>query len=174
MGTPTRLSVAATAAILAACATPYKPHSEWNQGGYGEQLQAPGIYHVWFGGNHYTTEDRSEELAVLRAAELCLGESKPFMRISNFETASHLSVKTPGFTVMKSVPQAPTYGNPPSPVPRVVGYVPGGERYNTWSQLNVECLAERGEGAQEAAVAAATIRERYEIAAKPTTQASSR
>lgn len=163
MGTPTRLTVAATAALLTACATPSKPNSVLNQGGYGEELRAPDIFHVWFSGNHYTSEDRSEELAVLRAAELCLGESKPFMRTSNYQTVSYVSVETPGFEVLKSVPRAPTYGNPPSPVPTVVGYMPGGKRYNTWSQLKVECLAEKSEDAQEATAVAAAIRQRYEI-----------
>jgi len=88
MGTPTRLSVAATAAILTACATPYKPESVLNQGGYSEQRRAPGVFAVWFRGNAKTTEDRCEELAVLRAAELCLGESKSFMRTSDFQTSS--------------------------------------------------------------------------------------
>src|SRR5262245_37919791 len=90
MGTATRLSVAATAAFLAACATPYRPESVLNQGGYSEQRRAAGVFDVWFRGNHYTSEDRSEELAMLRAAELCLGESKPFMRTSNHQGTSYL------------------------------------------------------------------------------------
>jgi len=161
---PTRITIAATAALLTACATPYKPDSTWNGGGYGERLQAPNTYEVWFHGNPQTSEDRSEDLAVLRAAEVCLGDGKPFMRTSNFQTRSDLSVVRPPVTVMKSVPVVPTYGNPSSPVPTVVGYRPGGYRYDSFSGLKVECLAERGEDAQEAKAVAATIRERYQLA----------
>jgi hypothetical protein len=139
MGTPARLRVAATAAFLAACATPYRPDSVLNQGGYGEQRRAPGVYEVWFRGNHYTSEDRSHELAVLRAAELCLGESKPFMRTSNFQSTNNLDGSK--------------------------GQNPLASRlYSPWSGLKVECLAERSEEAQEVAVVAATIRARYGIA----------
>jgi hypothetical protein len=141
MGTPTRLSVAATAALLAACATPYRPDSVLNQGGYGEQRRAPGVFEVWFRGNHNTSEDRSHELAVLRAAELCLGESKPFMRTSNFQSTNNLDE---------------TKGNNHA----------AWSLYSPWSGLRVECLAERSEEAQEVAVVAATIRERYGIATR--------
>src|SRR5262245_16526017 len=115
MGTPTRLSVAATAALLAACATSYKPESVWNQGGFSEQQRAPGVYEVWFLGNDYTTEDRSEELAVLRAAELCLGESKPFMRTSDFRTDTALSGYRPGYSIMVTKQIVPGTGPTPSP-----------------------------------------------------------
>jgi hypothetical protein len=142
MGTPTRLSVAATAALLAACATPYKPDSALNQGGYGEQRRAPGVFEVWFRGNHYTSEERSHELAVLRAAELCLGENKPFMRTSHFQSTSYLDDTMPGNSLAEW------------------------RLYTPWSGLKVECLAERSGDAQEAAVVAATIRERYGIATR--------
>ena len=163
MRTPTRLTIAAAAAIVTGCATSYRPDSYWNQGGYGEQAQAPGVYQVWFHGNDHTTEDLSADLAMLRASEVCLGESKPFMRTSNFQDRRDVAFVTPGFTIMKSVPVIPTSGNPPSPVPTVVGYRPGGEHYETWSELKVECLAEKGEDTQEAAVVGATIRARHEI-----------
>src|SRR5262245_12345401 len=88
MGTPTRLSVAAMAVALSACATPYKPESALNQGGYSEQRRAPGVYAVWFLGNERTSEDRSEDMATLRAADLCLAEGKSFMRTSDFNTSS--------------------------------------------------------------------------------------
>jgi len=174
MATPTRLTIAAAALLLAACATPYKPDSTWNGGGYGQHLEAPNVYQVWFHGNTYTTEDRSEELATLRAAEVCLGDGKPFMRASNYQTRSDLSVVTPPVSIMKSVPVIPTYGNPPSPVPTVVGYRGGGNRYDSFSGLKVECLADKGEDAQEAAVVAKRIRERYKLTAGSTPQAASR
>ena len=149
MGTPSRLSVAATAALLAACATPYRPDSVLNQGGYGEQRRAPGVFEVWFRGNNKTTEERTEELAMLRAAELCLGESKPFMRTSNFQSTNNLDE---------------TKGN----------NLPAWGLYSPWNSLKVECLAERSEDAQETAVVAATIRERYKIASRTTPQTPSK
>lgn len=141
METPTRLSVAATAALLAACATPYRPDSVLNQGGYGEQRRAPGVYEVWFRGNNYTSEERTDELALLRGAELCLAESKPFMRTGNFQSTSYLR--------------------------EISGSSPADWRlYTPWSGLKVECLAEKAGEAQEAAVVAATIRQRYKIAVR--------
>ena len=177
MGTPIRLSVAAIATVLAACATSYKPESVFNQGGFSEQRRSPGVYQVWFVGNEYTTEDRSEELAMLRAAELCLGESKPYMHTSDFQSGSSLVGVTQPRAIMKSVPVVPTdptKANPPSPVPRTVGYMPGRALYNTRSGLKVECLDERGEDSQEAAVLAATLRERYGIKAESRRQTPSR
>ena len=174
MGTPNRLRVAATAAILAACATPYQPESIFSGGGFSEQRRAPGVFAVWFTGNEYTTCDRSEELAVLRAAELCLGESKPFMRTSDFQTGAVLSGIRPPYRIMRSVPVVPTTGNPPSPVPTTVGYIPGRALYTTRSGLKVECLDEKGEDAQEAAAVAWSLRERYGIAGESTRQLPSR
>src|SRR5262245_40904358 len=165
MGTSTRLSVAATAALLAACATPYKPESAFNGGGFSEQRRATGVYQVWFVGNEYTSEDRSDELALLRGAELCLAERKPFMRASNFQTGSVLRGVSPGFSIMRSMPVVPTSDNQNGqPVPRIIGYVPGRALYTTRSGLKVECLAEGGENAQDAAAVAASLRERYRLA----------
>ena len=149
MGTPTRLTVAATASLLAACATPYRPDAVLNQGGYGEQRRAPGVYEVWFRGNNRTSEERTDDLALLRAAELCLGESKPFMRTSNFQSTSYLR--------------------------EISGGSPADWRhYIPWSGLKVECLAETSEDAQDAAALAVAIRERYKINAKSTPQTPSR
>jgi hypothetical protein len=161
MGTPTRLSVAATAAILAACATPYKPESALYGGGFSEQRRAPGVYAVWFAGNVYTTEDRSEELAVLRAAELCLGEGKAFMRTSDFQTGTALSGYTPTTPIKSLTPVVPTTAKPTSPIPTTVGYMPGRALYTTKSALKVECLLQKGEDAQDAAAVASSFRERY-------------
>jgi len=166
IGTSTRLSVAAIAAILAACATPYKPESTFNGGGFSEQRRARGVYEVWFAGNEYTTQDRSDDLALLRAAELCLAESKPFMRTRDFHSDTVLSGVTPPSPIRRSVPVVPTPDNPNGqPVPRTVGYVPGRALYTTRSGLRVECLAEKSEDAQEATALAASLREKYGLAA---------
>ena len=162
MGTPTRLSVAATAAILAACATPYKPESAFYGGGFSEQRRAPGVYAVWFAGNEYTTEDRSEELAVLRAAELCLGEGKAFMRTSDFQTVTALSGYTLATPIKGLTQVVPTLANPTAPlISTTVGYMPSRALYTTRSALKVECLVQKGEDAQDAAAVASSFRERY-------------
>lgn len=138
MGPLTRLSLAAATALLAACATPYRPDSILNQGGYSEQRRAPNLYAVWFRGNVNTPTDRCEELAVLRAAELCLADSKPFMRTSDFQTTA------------------------PS-----VHWVPSGEREPPQTALKVECLAEKSDDTQDAAAVAESTRKRYRITSKP-------
>src|SRR5215510_4591958 len=70
---------------LAGCAA-YRPYSIWNDGGYSEHPQQPDRFQVRFVGNDHSTEDKTEELAVLRAAELCLDRKKPFMRLQDFTT----------------------------------------------------------------------------------------
>lgn len=173
MGTLTRLSVIASAALLGACATPYKPDSALNQGGYSESKRAPGVYQVWFEGNEFSDLDRTEDLAMLRGAELCLAEGMPFMRASDFR----FDVKSHRYAQMVFVTRVPRYGDvtprggQPVGSPYVQTYTtevtPGKGRLLTagLSGILVTCLPEKSDDAQEAAVVAASIRERYEIAA---------
>ncbi len=136
-GTTTRLTLALAAALLPACATSYHPESFLYHEGYSEQRRAAGVYEVWFKGSVNTPDDRCEDLAVLRAAELCLAESKPFMRTSHFQTTTPAN-----------------------------HWVRNSQRDLPMSALNVECLADKGGDAQDAAVVAATMRKRYKITAR--------
>lgn len=57
-------------AILSACATAYK--SDGITGGFSETQLAENVWRVTFHGNGYTREERAEDLALLRSADLTL------------------------------------------------------------------------------------------------------
>ena len=63
----------AAALMLVGCAstTPYKKADFWAGGGYTETKQADDRYEVYFVGNTNTDETAAEDLAMMRAAELC-------------------------------------------------------------------------------------------------------
>ena len=73
--------------MLVACATGYKPESV-EIGGYSEKKRGPGVWQVWFVGNPGTTPDKTDEFALLRGAELCLAEDKPFIRAGKFVSSA--------------------------------------------------------------------------------------
>ena len=131
----TCLTTIGCAALLVACATGYKPESTLNIGGYSEEKRGPGVWQVWFVGNAQTTPDMTDEFALLRGAELCLAEGKPFMRAGKFDS----SVGATG---------------------RFAERV-----YEIRSAVEVTCLAEKSGDARDAAAVAADIRQRYRIAA---------
>ena len=167
METLTLLSVVASAALLAACASRYAPDSVWNDGGYSASKRAPGVYQVWFDGNEFSTLERIEDLAMLHAAELCLGENKPFMRMSDFD----FDTRTTRYAQKVFVTRVPVYGDVtgthnPTVQKYTTRVTPGPGRTLTAGQsgLLVTCLPEKADDTQESAVVAATIRERYGMA----------
>jgi hypothetical protein len=174
MGTLARLSVIASAALLGACAT-YKPHSVWGGLGYSESKRAPGVYQVWFVDEH-TTEDRGADLAELRAAELCLGEGKPFMRTSDFQRGAPSVRTTHNIKTIRTYRTGEVTSNPQLPTASTqMIRTQGQELIMTRSGLLVTCLAEKSDDeAQEAAIVAASIRERYAIATRSTPQTPNR
>lgn len=66
-----KLAALAAAALLAAgCASTYQPHGF--SGGYSDSQLDANVFRVSFRGNGYTTPERAEDMATLRAAELTL------------------------------------------------------------------------------------------------------
>ena len=124
------------AALLVACTTGYKPESLTNIGGYSEQKRAPGVWQVWFVGNGSTSPEKSDDFALLRGAELCLAEGKPFVRAGKYES----------------------YAEP---------FNPSSARVSQYrSAVEVTCLAEQTDDAEDAAAFAAAVRKYYGIAAR--------
>lgn len=70
MKTLTLLLVVATVGWLAGCATSYQRTGF--TGGYSETQLAPDVFRVAFRGNGYTSPERAQDFAMLRAAELAL------------------------------------------------------------------------------------------------------
>jgi hypothetical protein len=81
--------------ILSGCATPYQSQSL--TGGYSETQIAPDVYRVQFAGNAYTSWERSQDFAMLRAADLTVNSGFNYFAILD-ETAysSVSSITTPG------------------------------------------------------------------------------
>lgn len=73
------------AGLLSSCATSYQ--TVGFTGGYSETQLAPDIFRVVFRGNGYTSRQRSQDFAMLRAAELVLTNKFTYfavLRESNF------------------------------------------------------------------------------------------
>jgi hypothetical protein len=64
-------------AFLCSCATPYK--SNGIAGGYSDTALAPDVYRISFQGNGYTSRDRAQDFAVLRAADLTLSHGSTIL-----------------------------------------------------------------------------------------------
>ncbi len=85
------------ALTLVGCSTPYQ--SNGFRGGFTETQLAPDVFRVTFRGNAYTSGERAQDFALLRAAELTLRSGHTFFAIvneSNATTAS--SFTTPSQT----------------------------------------------------------------------------
>jgi len=168
MGTLARFGLVAFAALLGACATPYAAESEWHRGGYSELPRGPGAYQVWFVGNERTSPEKSDDLAMLRAADLCLGSSLPFMRTEKF-TSSPMDLRYTAAQVHTRRSRIAGVGpdNLPYYPTDLVSVRPGRLAFRTRSGLEVVCQAEAGDETTSAAEIAAAIRQRYDIPVKP-------
>jgi hypothetical protein len=169
MGTLARIALIAVTACLGACATPYAPESEWHRGGYSDLPRGPGVYQVWFVGNERTSPEKSDGLAMLRAADLCLGASLPFMHVRNF-TSGPIDLRYTAGQVHSRRSRIAGVGadNKPYYPTDIVSVRPGRLVFRTRSGLEVACLAEAGEETKDAAEIAAAIRQRYEIVSNST------
>jgi len=64
---------------LAACASPYTKVGAF--GGYDDMQVGPNMYRISVEGNGYTTEDRAERMALLRASEITLAKGFEYFSI---------------------------------------------------------------------------------------------
>jgi hypothetical protein len=84
------------------CATPYT--GSGLLGGYSDTALAPDVYRISFQGNGYTSQERTQDFAILRAADLTLSHGYRYFGIINqMEGGSSAVINTPG--------QAYTYVN---------------------------------------------------------------
>lgn len=91
----TPILVLVTAIFLSGCATPYKAVGLMD--GYREIQLATDVYRITFGGNGYTSPERTQDFAMLRASELALQQGFTHFAIideRNSQTAH--SFTTPG------------------------------------------------------------------------------
>jgi hypothetical protein len=94
--------------FVSGCATSYQSTSF--TGGYSETQFAPDVFRVYFRGNGYTSGERAEDFAMLRAADLCLQHSFTcFALLNESSSTSTSAVTTPGYAYTTG--SAYAYGN---------------------------------------------------------------
>src|SRR5262245_15060327 len=82
--------------LVTACATPYQ--STGFSGGFSETRLAPDVFRVNFSGNGYTSAERAQDFAFLRAAELTLAAGfKYFVPLKEASSTTVSTITTPGF-----------------------------------------------------------------------------
>ena len=145
--------------ILGACATPYQPWSKWSDGGFTDREVLPGVYLVRFIGNGASAPERTADLALLRAAEICLGKGKPFMRAGGLAIERVQSGYFDGVMTTSVIPS----GDPNVPSTVSVNTSSPAPRYSPQSELAVSCAVTPEEGTQDANQVAQSIRDRYSL-----------
>jgi len=97
------ISTCASISLILACATPYQRLSL--RGGYSDTILAKDVFRVAFRGNAYTSRERAQDLALLRAAELTLEhgftwfaviDESDSARIQTYTTQGHATTTAQG------------------------------------------------------------------------------
>jgi len=157
-----RWSVITATAGMSACTlfqqTPYQPYSAWGGGGYSETEVQPGLFLVRFTGNESTTPGRAADLALLRAADICLQRGKSYLRVGGLTTKAVQSGYVPGTSTSTVTPTGPD-----SPPVVTVTTLPPTMLYSPESGIAVTCTEGNQEGAWDANYLAHAIRTRYSI-----------
>jgi len=116
-----RLSFLVLSIIISGCATPYA--SKGLIGGYSDTQLAPDVFRVYFRGNGYTSAERAQDFAMLRATDDCLQHGfKYFALIDENSTQSTSVVNTSGSAYTTGT--AYGYGNMAT-YSGVTSYTPG-------------------------------------------------
>lgn len=97
MKTKFLLLLLAVPLIVTGCATPYQ--SNGFAGGYSETQLAPDVFRIHFRGNGYTSGERAQDFAMLRAADLCVQNGFDcFALLDERDSTSTSAISTPGYS----------------------------------------------------------------------------
>ena len=154
------LVIALTIILITGCSTSYGKKSYWNDGGFSETEIQPGIFHVRFLGNEFTSTERASNFAMFRASELCLSRGMQYMRVGNVKSETKKTAYIPGSsttTVNAFGTGYSAYGS------STTTYNPGAALYSPESGLTVACLRENGEGLWDAKFLAQSLKTKYGI-----------
>ena len=100
--------VLCSAALVAACATSYQTASF--TGGFKDTRLAPDVFRVSFSGNAFTSSDKVQDFALLRAAELTLANDFKYFAVMDSSDQSRTgTIVTPGSAQTSGTVSA--YGN---------------------------------------------------------------
>jgi hypothetical protein len=95
MRTTLSLAFAFVSITCLGCATPYQPVGF--TGGFSETQLAPDLFRITFEGNGYTSTERAQDFALLRAADLCTEHGFKYFAIANESNTTDVSsFTTPG------------------------------------------------------------------------------
>jgi hypothetical protein len=153
-----------SAGILSSgCATPYQPIGF--AGGYSETQLAPDMFRIAFAGNGYTSGERAQDFALLRAADLCIEHSFKHFAIVNESNSNEVSsFTTPGHA--DTTGSAYIYGNQAT-YSGYTTYTPPQTYFisRPHAGLLVRCFTEKPEGvyAFDAEFLQQSIREKYKV-----------
>jgi hypothetical protein len=102
------IAVALVGPLVAACATGYQ--STGFTGGFKDTQLAPDVFRVSFSGNAFTSSDRVQDFALLRAAELTLANNAQYFAVISSANQSRTDTHvTPGSSHTSGTVSA--YGN---------------------------------------------------------------
>lgn len=95
--------------LAGGCATPYQSNSL--TGGFKDMRLAPDVFRITFRGNAYTPAERAQDFAMLRAAELCLGNGfHHFALLDTSQTATPWVISTPSTSTTTGYASGETTG----------------------------------------------------------------
>jgi hypothetical protein len=147
----------------AGCATSY--HSSGFTGGFSDTQLAPDLFRVTFRGNGYTPPDRSQDLALLRAADLTM--EKGYSQFAIVDESN--STRTQTFTTAghaRTTGTATIYGSNAT-YSSYTTYKPGQTFtfYKPSTGLLVQCFKEKPDGVFtfDAAFLQQSLRQKYKI-----------
>ena len=111
------ITAVAAGVMFSACATEYQSASF--TGGFTDTQLAPDVFRVSFSGNAFTSSDRAQDFAMLRAAELTLAnDARFFGLLSSADQSRTETYVSPGSamygsgTTTYTAPQVSTYYKP--------------------------------------------------------------
>jgi len=158
----------AAAVVLAlgitACATPYKPYSVWNDGGFTETEVQPGLFQVRFKGNEFSSEERTADFAMLRATDLCKSRGSRYMFLGDVATKVVHTGYLPGSATTTANASAYGYGNSAyASGSSHTSVTPPTALYSPQTGLTVACANEKGDGAWDAEFLSQSLRAKYNL-----------
>jgi len=153
-------AVAAVSAVFG-CATPYQFKAF--RGGYSETQLAPDVFRIYFRGNAYTSTERAQDFALLRAAELARERGFAYFAVVDETSSSSVhTYTTPGHS--SSSGSALVTGNIATYSGQTT-YYPGQTllMYKPQTGLVVRYFAEKPQGVYtfEAAFVEDSLRQKY-------------
>jgi len=148
---------------LAGCATPYQ--SNGFTGGFSETQLAPDVFRVYFCGNGYTSGERVQDFALLRASELSLQHSfKYFAILEQNNSVKSYSYSTPGEAYTTG--SVDIHGNTAT-FSGYTTYEPGKTYtfYKPKTGLLIQCFAEKPDGIYtfDASFLQQSLKQKYKI-----------